>query len=362
MQRKRTRQTARRRREPGASPGAVFAAGIDAMVDALTTTAMITSRACQCPAKGRVAVAVHALPKTIAKLQRLGASSGRGVPTGRDMRAMVAVVEGLLPIWYERPASLPRVMALSPPVRTAIAASMGPVPAPLILASLSPADIDAIIEALRALVLAIENAAQDASPEDARLLRVLAARFTLIIAALRSGASLAAIQAMVAALIDELLALMARFPRPMAQAVGRALTELLKLLTRLAGGAGVPLLVKALLAAIVFLLAHLATRWVLENCTYGGVRLWDLLDENPIFDWWYGVSPGAINNCDRLYRAFLSFRRQRRAAQAAGEEQIIISVLAQAEARALGLWIAECVDSSERPAWERELARIRALF
>jgi hypothetical protein len=356
MPRKRSQKSGTRQRGP--EPHALILAGLDAMVDAMTRSASIIGRACRSKAKTQTVKAARALPGQIAALQHAGGLLRRGEPVDRVLGVAVRTVESLLPLLYERPAVMPRVLALSPVVRGAIAASTGPLP--LILANLSPTDIDALIEALRALALALEAAAADASPDDARYLRVLAGRVALIIAALRSGATLVQLELMLAALLEEILALLTRLPPTVGRLVGSALTALLQLLRRLRGGGG--LLFKALLAALVFLLSHLATRWVLENCRYEGARLWDLLDENPIFDWWYGVDGAALSRCDRLYRAFLTFRQQRRAAQAAAEDAVIISILAQAEAQALATWIDECVEDSQRASWQRELARIRALF
>jgi hypothetical protein len=342
-------------------PSAEIAAGLEALVDVLTTTAVIVGRAGRSEARSKVATAIRSLPHRIAKIQQARLLLDQHVPIDRVVRVPVQTVIDLLPILYERPDSLPEVIERAPIIHGAIFASM--VPMPVILAELSPADIDALIEALYALAKALEEAAMDSSPEDAMKLRLLAGQLALIIAALRSGATITQIAGWVSGLIDQILPLLLRFPPTVARVVGARLVALVNLLGRLLPGAGAAaIFFKILLALIVFILAHLATRYLLEHIRYNGVRLWDLLDENPVFDWWYGVGDATLSRCDKLYKAYLSYRKQRREAQAAGEDHDIISILASVEARILALWIAECVDRSQRPFWERELARVRALI
>ena len=362
--RKQAKPTGRREGRARRDARAALAQSLEAMADAMTTTSVIAGRACRCETRSTVGRAVRSLDRGTARLQQARSVLEPGAPLGPSLLVAVRTVGALLPILYERPEGLPTVIARAPVVRSAIVASMGPTP--VVLAALTPADIEAILEALLALARALDEAAMDASPEDAAKARLLANRIALLIAALRSGATLAQIEAGFVGLIDEILAILTRIPPSVGRVVGARLMDVINLLTRLAsaaaGSAWIVILLKALLAALVFLLAHLATRWVLEHCRYQGVRLWDLLDENPVFDWWYGVGDAKLSRCEKLYRAYLSYRRERRAAQAAGEDADIISILAGTEARLLGLWIFECVDGSQKPFWERELARVRALI
>lgn len=349
--------------EVGKGAASFVAATLEAIADALTTGTDICNRACPCEGKSAMCKTLGTFPNYAGQAISARSLLEPGAPIGPALNVATETVAALLPILYERSERLDDVVKYSPILRTRIAASM--TPPPLIMASLTPENFDEVVRVLAELALALEEAANDASPEDARRLRMLGAQITLLIARLRAGATLVELEFIFVNLIDEILALLTRLPATIARVVAAKLMAVINLFTRLgaaAGGSGwLALLGKALLVLAVFLAAHFATRWVLENCRYEGVRLWDLLDENPIFDWAYGVG-GALTRCDILYRAYLSLRRQRRSMQQAGLAAPIIGSIAAAEAAVLAVWIDECVDAAQKPFWQRELARVRALI